>query len=318
MKYASVSVCRNLILTVLLAALTLIPSSQVFAGKGGAKTFAMPEAAAAALFAAAKSRKMSSTLAILGSGAKDLIASGDPVQDEKVRTQFVAAYEEKHAIITIAGKTAILEIGNDGYPFPFPIVKTAAGWAFDLEQAREEVLNRRIGKNELNTIEVMLAITSAQHEYARVDWDGDGLRVYASKFKSSAGKRDGLYWAHKEGQPASPLGPLVAQAASQGYKASSKNRSETSAYHGYHFKLITRQGASAPGGAHSYIVNGKMLGGFAAVAYPAKYEASGIMTFMVNHDGTVYEADLGPKTANAARAISEFNLGGDWKKVVAE
>ena len=320
MKRLSVLVCTSLFTAGLLATLTLNPITQALAEQGAAKVFQLPEAAVAALIDAAKSKDAGSILAVLGSGAKELITSGDPVQDEQARKRFIAAYNEKHDIVKAADKKAILVIGNDGFPFPFPIVRSATGWAFDLEQGKDELLNRRIGENELNTIQVLLAITSAQREYARADWDGDGLLVYASKFRSTAGKRDGLYWPTGEGEPTSPLGSLVAQAAREGYtaKKDASQSNETSVYHGYRFKLLKRQGARAPGGAYSYVVGGKLLGGFAVLAYPAKYGGSGIMTFMVNHDGTVHEADLGPQTQTAARAIGEFNPGGDWKKVAPE
>ena len=284
------------------------------------KAFATPEAAVSALIEAAKAKDSEGMLAVLGSETKQWITSGDPVQDRQGLERFIAAFDEKNGLEKQGDAKAILVVGNDGFPFPFPILKTAKGWAFDPEQGREELLNRRIGRNELNTIQVLQAIVDAQEEYAAIDRNGDGTLEYAAKFLSSSEKRDGLYWPAGEDEPQSPLGALVAEAVEEGYgqQKPATGASETRAYHGYHFKLLTRQGANAPGGAYNYVVAGRMIGGFAVVAYPARYGNSGVMSFMVSHDGTVFEADLGPETQTVARALETFNPGEDWTKVKAE
>lgn len=282
--------------------------------------FSSAEKAASALIDAAKKKDAAAIVSVLGPATKEWIISGDAVQDEQGRQRLIAAYDEKHAIEKKGDDTAILVIGNDGFPFPFPIVKDAKGWAFHPEQGKEELLNRRIGENELTTIQVLLAIADAQRDYATRDWDGDGLRAYASRFASTQGKKDGLFWRSGEGEAQSPLGPLVAEAAREGYtpKTDGSESDETNAYHGYRFRILSSQGPNAPGGAYDYAVDGKMVGGFAALAYPARYGASGIMTFVISHDGSVYEADLGPDTEPAAHAIKAFDPGEDWKKVELE
>lgn len=308
----------SLLATALIAILAIAPTQAL--AQQRTKAFSSPEKAVSALIEAAKKNDVTALLAVLGPATREWIISGDKVQDEQARAKFVAAYDQQHAIEMDGDDKAILVVGDDGFPFPFPIVRQKAGWAFDPELGREELLDRRIGENELNTIQVLLAVVDAQRDYASVDRDGDGLLEYAARFKSSQGKQDGLYWPTGENEPLSPLGPLVAEATSEGYKpqASDQEGDETSAYHGYHFKLLTRQGADAAGGAHDYVVAGNMIGGFAVLAYPAKYGASGIMTFAVSHDGTVYETDLGPETEAAVKAIDEFNPGSDWEKAAPE
>ena len=284
------------------------------------KAFPSPDEAVSALIDAARSKNTNAVLAILGPSTKEWIVSGDRVQDEDARSRFIDAYDEKNAVELEGDAKAVLVVGNDGYPFPIPLIKTAGGWAFDPEQGREEILDRRIGENELNTIQTLLAIVDAQRDYASVDRDGDGLLEYAAKFKSAQGQKDGLYWPSVEGELQSPLGPLVIKATAEGYTpdTTGSGNGETNAYHGYRFKLLTRQGTNAPGGAHSYMVDGNMFGGFAILAYPVKYGASGIMTFAVSHDGAVYETDLGPETASAAKQIDTFDPDSSWKKAEVE
>jgi len=300
----------------LLIALALLPSASVQSEQAKVQTFDSPKAAAAALIGAARAKDRERVLAILGADAGEWIASSDPVQDAQARDRFIGAYEEKNAIEMEGGDEAVLVVGEDGFPFPIPIVKQASGWAFDAEQGREEILDRRIGQNELSTIQVLLAIVDAQLDYATRDWDGNGLRAYAARFRSSEGKQDGLYWPTGEGEAPSPLGPLVAQAASEGYipdPAGSEGEASP-AYHGYRFRLLTGQGENAPGGAYDYAVNGELIGGFATIAFPTKYGNSGVMTFMVSHDGAVYETDLGPETTTQALAIETFDPSPQWKK----
>ncbi len=284
------------------------------------KAFNSPEDAVTSLIDAVKEKDVSALLTILGPATQEWIISGDKVQDDDARIRFLASYDEKNMLETDGETKAILVVGADGYPFPIPIVKINAGWAFDPDQGKEEILDRRIGENELTTIQVLLAIADAQQDYASADRNGDGLLEYAAKFKSSDGNKDGLYWRTEEDEPASPLGPLIVEATSEGYKpgTTNSNDTESNAYFGYRFKLLSRQGAEAPEGAHDYLVDGKMIGGFGVLAYPEKYGASGVMTFTVSHDGIVFETDLGPETEAAARAMDAFNPGSDWKQVATE
>ena len=204
---------------------------------------------------------------------------------------------------------AVLTVGVDDWPMPVPLVMTGMRWSFDAAAGREEVLARRIGRNELNTIQVLKAMADAQIEYARTG-AGSGQLAYAQKFASSPGKKDGLYWPVKDGEPMSPLGPLVAQAATEGYTTAN-----LTPYHGYLFRILTGQGSSAPGGAFDYVAKGVMIGGFAMVAYPASYGVSGVMTFLISHDGVVYQKDLGPTTAQTAAKMTRFDPGPGWQKV---
>ena len=278
------------------------------------RSFASPEEAANALVAAVRAHDRKSVVAILGPGSDQWISSGDANADRAAGEQFVSQYDAKHAISS-EGDTRTLTLGTDDWPFAFPLVRSGERWRFDTEAGKNEMLARRIGQNELSVINVMLAIVDAQREYASADRNKDGLREYASKFMSSPGKQDGLYWPTAEGAPPSPLGPLVVRAASEGYKGGGKEGSgkdESRTYHGYYFRLLTGQGPHAKGGAFDYIVRGHMIGGFAAIAYPARYENSGVMTFIVNHDGVVYQRDLGPDTPAKARAITRFDPGPGW------
>lgn len=319
MKHA-LCLVRTGVIAVALTAVLALGQARDLAAQDGLRPFDTPDKAVAALMDAAKKKDADALLTVLGPAAKEWIISGDKVQDEQARSDFVAAYDEKHAILIENDAYATLMVGDDDFPFPIPIVKTATGWAFDPEQGREEILARRIGANELNTIQALLAIADAQRDYASVDRDGDGLLEYAGKFRSSEGKQDGLYWPVAEDEPLSPLGLLVVEATAEGYapKATSAGGDATNAYHGYRFKLLTSQGPDAPGGAHDYVVDGKMVGGFAVLAWPARYGASGIMTFAVNHDGAVYETDLGPETGPEAGALEAFNPGAGWNTVNPE
>jgi hypothetical protein len=209
-----------------------------------------------------------------------------------------------------------LLIGQDGWPLPIPVVKEGDAWRFDTAAGKEEILNRRIGRNELNTIQVCLAYVDAQREYARAPREGDGLLTYAMKFRSDEGRHNGLYWPTKAGEELSSLGVLVANARAEGY-ARKTSEAKPTPYHGYVYRILTAQGPDAPGGAHDYIVNGKMIGGFALVAYPVQYGDSGVMTFIVNHQGIVYEKDLGTDTEHIARAMQAYNPDNTWKQAGA-
>jgi hypothetical protein len=294
---------------------SLLVCAACFSAAAGAasvqRTFASPDEAASALAQAAKAHDRSTVLAILGPSSEKWIGSGDPVADRAAGEHFASAFEEKHAIAPEGDSRATLTIGADDWPFAFPLVKTDNGWRFDTEAGKTEMLARRIGANELATIKVLLAITDAQRDYASEDHNRDGVREYARKFVSTAGKRDGLYWPTKAGEPPSPLGPLVTRATSEGYKKGAGPQ----AYHGYYFRPLTGQSSNAKGGAQDYVVKGHMIGGFGAIAYPAIYGSSGVMTLMVNQDGVVYQKDLGPDTAKKAPAITRFDPGPGWTAV---
>jgi len=273
------------------------------------QSFNSPDDAAAALASAVKSGTRPDLLKVLGTGGEDIIDSGDEVADKAAREKFLAAYDAKHAV-KVDGKKASLILGADDFPFPIPLVHAKAGWEFDTDQGRREILYRRIGRNELDAIQTSLAFVDAENEYADKD-RGDGVGVYAQRIVSSPGKKDGLYWPSDNND--SPLGQLAADASAEGYKAGS----EPQPYHGYYYRILTRQGASAPGGALNYVVKGKMIGGFALVAYPADYGNSGVMTFIVSHSGTIYQKDLGEDTEARARSMTSFDPDKSWTKVEA-
>jgi hypothetical protein len=246
----------------------------------------------------------------LGPAARSLITSGDPVMDRHDRERLAQAYEESHSLGTSGETKAALQVGKDDWPFPIPLVKDKTGWHFDTQAGQEEILNRCIGRNELAVIEVCRACVDAQREYYLRNPQRHALLQYAQQFASTEGERDGLYWAVGPGEEASPLGPLVANARGEGYKKGEGGKPVS--YHGYYYRILKAQGPDAPGGAYDYVVNGQMLGGFALVAYPASSGNSGVMTFIVNHDGVMYQKDLGPNTAAVACAMTQFNPDSTW------
>ena len=278
------------------------------------RTFATPDEAAKALVDAARAKKVQDLLAVVGPGSSSWLFSGDMVADANDWGRFVAAYDEKNRLEMRGESRAVLDVGNDDWPFPAPLVKRGSTWSFDANAGREEILNRRVGRNELDVMQTLLAIVDAEREYAATDADGNGFADYARKFRSSPGKKDGLFWPTTEGQPESPLGPLVAVAAKEGYAKQQANAEGRQAYHGYYYKILTAQGKDAPGGAYDYMVGNKLLGGFAVVAWPANYNASGVMTFLVNHEGVVYQKDLGPRSGAIASAMTRFNPDATWRK----
>jgi len=285
-----------------------------FAADAKQKSFKSPEEAVKALVDAVKGDDAKELLTIFGPAGKELIFSGDEVADKTGRDRFVKAYEEMTKLVNENDKKVILHVGNEEWPFPIPVVKKGENWFFDTKAGKEEILNRRIGRNELNAIQVCLAYVDAQREYVLKDRDGDKLLEYAQKFVSEKGKKNGLCWEAKEGEQQSPLGPLVAKAAKEGYTGK-KSGDKPTPYHGYHYKILKAQGKNAPGGEYDYMVKGKMIGGFALVAYPAEYGNSGVMTFIVNQDGVVYEKDLGKDTEKIAAAMKKFDPNKAWKKV---
>lgn len=278
------------------------------------KTFASPEEAVEALVGALKAGDTKALSAIFGPGSEDVVSSGDPVADKAGRDRFVNEYEEKNRLQEAGTDKMVLSVGNKDWPFPVPIVKKQGTWRFATNEGREEILARRIGRNELSAIQVCLAYVDAQREYALKDRNGDGFLEYAQKFRSDPGEKNGLYWEAKEGVEQSPLGPLVAEAQEEGYQGKPSGDKPVP-YYGYYYSILSAQGKDARGGAYDYVVKGKMIGGFALIAYPAKYGSSGIMTFIVNHDGVVYQKDLGNDTEKAAQAMKLFNPDTTWKKV---
>jgi Protein of unknown function (DUF2950) len=281
------------------------------AAAGAQKRFASADDGVQALIAALKAGDVKAMLEVLGPTARPLITSGDPVADRHGRERVVQEYEASHSLVMSGETKAVLQIGEDDWPFPIPLVKGEAGWRFDTPAGKEEILNRRIGRNELAAIEVCRAYVDAQREYYLRNPQGEALLQYAQQLDSTEGKRDGLYWPAGPGEEASPIGPLVADARGEGYRKGEGGKPVP--YHGYYYRILEAQGPEAPGGEYDYVVNGKMLGGFALVAYPANWGNSGVMTFIVNHDGVVYQKDLGPNTAAVARAMTRFNPDGTWK-----
>ena len=300
-------------LTSLVAAILVAGSASLAASSAALaqQDYKTPQDAVDALVATAKSGDQKAALVVLGRDGQDIISSGDKVSDDDVRQRFVAAYDTKHQIAMEGDGKAIAIIGDKDYPFPIPIIRNKNGtWSFDTDAGRREILYRRIGHNELDTIQTCLAYVDAQNDYAEKD-RGAGVGVYAMRFISEAGKKDGLYWPTASGEEESPLGVLFAAAAAQGYRAGQGR----SPYHGYYYKILTRQGPAAAGGAVNYIVDGKMIGGFALIAYPAEYRNSGVMTFIVNHAGTIFQKDLGPNSARSAENMTSFDPDKTWTKV---
>jgi len=294
---------------------TLLPCAAAAADPGRSLSstgFETPQAAAVALVAAVRSGDTKRIEKVLGPLSTKLVRSGDPVDDARARERFLAAYDRQSKIEQDGNAKATLLIGEKDWPFPMPLIKEAERWRFDVEAGSNEVINRRIGRNELGTIQVCLAYVDAQREYAATQGNVDGLHRYAAKFVSAPGKKDGLYWPTEDGQPASPLGPLAAKAKEEGYGKSKNAQQEP--YHGYLYRILTAQGPDAPGGAYDYVVKGKMIGGFALVAYPARWGASGVMTFIVSHDGAVYQKNLGARTMAIASKMTQFNPDASWSK----
>ena len=289
------------------AILALVVLSRASHAQG---SYSSPEQAAAALADAVKTGSNRAVLKVLGKDADDIVVSGDEVADAEMRQRFATAYDAGHSIKAEGNRKATLVVGNDDFPFPIPLYNTKSGWEFDTKAGRLEILYRRIGRNELDAIQTCLAFVDAENEYADKD-RGEGVGVYAQRFVSSPGKKDGLFW--RDDNDPSPLGELAAKASSEGYKLEGKG----APYHGYYYRILKAQGADAPGGAISYLATGKMIGGFALIAYPAEYGNSGVMTFMVSHTGTVYQKDLGRWTYVEGKRMRLFDPDQTWKKVSA-
>ena len=284
-------------------------SAQAAAG-AGPTSFASPEQAADALISAAQKGSKGDLLKILGPGGNKIVSSGDPVADAQAKEKFAAAARESEKVEKQGEDRAILSVGKDNWPLPIPIVKRGSRWMFDAKAGEQEILNRRIGANELDAIEVSRAYVDAQTDYATKDRNNDGFIEYAQKFMSSPGKHDGLYWPSEAGEEQSPIGALMASARAEGY---GKSKEKPAPYHGYYYRILKAQGENATGGALDYVVNGHMVGGFGLIAFPAQYSVSGVMTFIVNHEGVVYQKDLGPDTAAIAEKITRYDPDKSWK-----
>jgi len=280
------------------------------------KLFSTPQDAVKALTEAVVAKDNTALEQIFGPSVREL-RSGDEVQDSIEFVEFAEYLAEKNDLIKENDSKVILHIGNENWPFPVPIVKYNDQWFFDTEAGKEEILNRRIGEDELTAILVCRAYVKAQREYVLKDWDGDGIFAYAQKLRSDSGKRNGLFWRSAPGETLSPLGELVAQAWHEGYKKNRKafKEAEPSPFHGYYFKILTAQGKNVPGGGYNYITNGNMVGGFAMVAFPSNWGKSGVMTFVVNQQGKVYEKNLGQDTAKIAQKMKLCNPDKTWKPV---
>jgi DUF2950 family protein len=301
-----------------LSALPLLACCLWFASTGIAATSSVQQvfpsvtAAAKALVAAARIDDMAALSSILGGEAKEVLSSGDPVADNNARDNFVAKYDQMQRSAYDDQGRVILYLGADNWPFPIPLVKSGNGWVFDTEAGKRELLFRRIGRNELFTIDVLADLAEAQQEYASEIRDDSSVKQFAQKIQSSPGKHDGLYWPVSSGEEESPIGPLIGDATAEGYKTGA---TAPIPFHGYYYKILSRQGKNAPGGAKNYLVKGTMTQGFAFLAYPATYRASGVMTFMINQSGVIVQKDLGPDTAKTANKITEYNPDKSWDEV---
>lgn len=281
--------------------------------KPAQRTFASPAEAGAAFLEAAKSGDQDALLAIFGPDGKDVLFTGDAVKDKNALQDFVAAYTQMNRWREIKAGGEILFIGADNYPFPVPLDRNSSGqWSFDTAAGKDEILARRIGKGELTAIAACGATADAEQQYFSQSHDGDSVKQYSQKFVSDEGKQNGLYWKVAEGQNPSPLGALVEFAKAVGYTNAGE---KPQPFNGYYFRILTKQGDKAPGGAKDYIANGKMTGGFAILAYPAEYRNSGIMSFIIGKDGVIYQKDLGEKTNDLGVNLSEYNPGDGWSNV---
>jgi hypothetical protein len=300
---------RTIVLLALLAS-----SASVSTQTAKQPAFATPEDAVKALVDTLKADNLDALVALFGPEGRELATSSDAATARMNRRVFAVAFRERWHLEDAAADRKTLVIGNEEWPFPVPLVKAPDGWRFDAAAGKEEVLARRIGRNELDAIATIRAYVTAQRQYGEQGHDGKSAGLYATKFQSDPGKENGLYWPAARGQKRSPLGDLVAQAAEDN-RSPGVERTKATPFHGYYFRILTAQGAGASGGARNYIVKGEMSGGFALVAWPAQYDASGVMTFVVNQDGIVRERDLGPQTDAVARKMTTYNPDASWRPV---
>ena len=300
-------------LTLVVGGLALFLTILGQAQQSGEKTFSSPGDAVLALYNAAKANDAQALNATFGSNAQKILHTGDDVADKNAVSSFVPRYDQMHRVVIEPDGTATLYVGAENWPAPIPIVKNSSGqWYFDTEAGVKEILYRRVGTNENDAIDTLHTLVEAQCEYASTARDGDKTKHYALKFISTEGKQDGLYWKTDDNQAPSPIGPLIADAAGQGYEV---RQGKGTPFHGYYFRMLTKQGPAAKGGARDYLVNGQLAHGFAFVAYPAEYRNSGVMTFIVNQNGVVYERDLGTDTGKIGSEMSEYNPDPTWRPI---
>ena len=289
----------------------LLSAPRSFAQQGNEKTFASPGDAVLAVYNAVKSNDQQALSAIFGSNSGPILHTGDEVADKKMGTDFIRRYDQMHRVVIEPDQTVTLYVGVENWPMPIPLVKNNNGaWYFDAEAGKQEILYRRIGRNENDAIEVLYTLVDAQRDYASETHDRDKTKHYAMKFISDEGKQNGLYWKTNDNESPSPIGPLLVAATGEGY---AMKQGQQAPFHGYYYRILTKQGAAAKGGARDYIVNGQLTRGFALMAYPAEYRNSGVMTFIVNQNGVVYEKDLGQDTGKLSEAMSVFDPDNTWR-----
>ena len=274
-------------------------------------TYDSPQQAVLALVSAMKADDTNQLMRIFGPESKDIVRSGDDVADEETREKFLEKYEEMNRLVTNRGGSVTLYLGAENWPFPIPLIKRNSTWRFATVAGKREILYRRIGRNEFDTIDTLHALVDAQREYASEPRDGEGVKHYAQRLMSDEGKHNGLYWKTGEGEAPSPIGPLIADAFNEGYR----RKDGPIPFHGFIYRLLTAQGANAPGGAMDYVTNGELTRGFAFIAYPVEYRNSGVMTFIVDQEGKVYQKDLGPNTESLASSITAYNPDQTWQLV---
>jgi len=295
-----------------LAAICLLLNLPGYAQQANQKTFASPGDAALALYLAVQASNGTSLSTIFDKATDYLLHSGDEVADRNIRQTFLSRYNQMHRVVIEPDGTATLYIGSENWPFPIPIAKNSSGaWYFDVDVGKQEILYRRIGRNENDAIEICRGLVQAQREYASTIRNGESSRHYATKFISDGGKQNGLFWKTSGDQAPSPIGPLIVQAASEGYTAQT---GRPTPFHGYYYRILTKQGHSAKGGKKDYVMKGELVRGFAILAYPAEYKNSGVMTFVVNQDGIVYQSDLGPDTETIAATMTQYNPDSTWER----
>jgi hypothetical protein len=296
-------------LTLAAALVLFVPAS--IAQLGNEKTFAKPGDATLALYNAVKSNDSGMLAAIFGTNSSSILHTGDDVADKNMADNFIRRYEQMHRVVIEPDQTATLYIGAENWPLPISIIENTSGaWYFDTESGKTEILQRRVGTNENDAIEILYALVDAQHDYASEPRDGEKTKHFALKFISDEGKQNGLYWKTDDNSTPSPIGPLLVSATSEGYNP---QQGKASPFHGYYYRILTKQGSAAKGGARDYVVDGKLTRGFAFVAYPAEYRNSGVMTFIVGQDRVVYQKDLGPQTSDLAGAMKEYNPDAAWE-----
>jgi hypothetical protein len=304
------SLFQFLPLAVAVFVLTFALTNSALAQQGNEKTFSSPGEAVLTLYNAVKSNDMQTVNAIFGTNAGPILHSGDDVADKNTAVNFIAKYEQMHRVVMEPDQTVTLYIGAENWPMPIPLAKNNnGGWYFDTETGKQEILFRRVGTNENDAIDVLHALVDAQRDYASTVRDGDKTPHYAAKFFSDEGTQDGLYWKSNENETPSPIGPFLVRAADEGY---TRKEGQQTPFHGYYYRILTRQGWAAKGGKRDYMVDGQLVRGFAFIAYPADYRNSGVMSFIVNKDDVVYQQDLGPDTVHKADAFTQYNPDKDW------